>query len=94
MAALCVLWAENNACVFFNRGSLFLVQQNQSDGLSLTPFQSSHKIISQNSPYLRAPAIIQLFPEQAQALESSWFMPRLWPISWANVAPTAMALGL
>ncbi|TNN27774.1 hypothetical protein EYF80_062079 [Liparis tanakae] len=34
---------------------------------------------------------MQLSPEQAQLLESSWFMPRLWPISWASVAPTATA---
>ena len=35
--------------------------------------------------------MMQLSPEQVQALESSWFMPRLWPISWASVAPMAMA---
>lgn len=44
------------------------------------------------SRYLRAPAMMQLSPEQTQRLESSWFMPRLCPISWASVAPTAMAL--
>lgn len=40
--------------------------------------------------HLSAAAMMQLSPEQAQRLESSWSMPRLWPISWASVAPTAM----
>lgn len=47
-----------------------------------------------NFSYLRAAAMMQLAPEQTQPLESSWFMPRLWPISWASVAPTAMARSL